>query len=254
MLLSSVAQAADDLPVLHWCLDHFPRFHEFQRPDRPVGASVDLMQELARRAGFRIEYSPRTPVARCFRQIASGEADLMTNLNKTPEREALMQMFPYSERIPESLYLRGDDPRTISQLSQLEHLTLATVRNYAYHPDLMTLVRNLGASHQLEVASIAAGFDVLAKGRVDGLIVPRYSSLDYLYNTPRLHQKFKRAPLMLKTAKPQFIYIGFSRHSRQPQLAAVIEKTIAEMMADGTVRRLYAPDASQADLSVLVGN
>ncbi|WP_051686059.1 substrate-binding periplasmic protein [Rheinheimera texasensis] len=254
MLLSSAVQAADDRPVLHWCLDHFPRFHEFQRPDRPVGASVDLMQELARRAGFRIEYSPRTPVARCFRQIASGEADLMTNLNKTPEREALMLMFPYSERIPESLYQRGDDPRTINQLSQLEHLTLATVRNYAYHPDLMTLVRNLGSNRQLEVPSIAAGFDVLAKGRVDGLIVPRYSSLDYLYNTPRLHQKFKRAPLMLKTATPQFIYIGFSRHSRHPQLAAVIEKTIAEMMADGTVSRLYAPDASQADLSVLVGN
>lgn len=252
--MSSVAQAADDQPVLHWCLDHFPRFHEFQRPDRPVGASVDLMQELAHRAGFRIEYSPRTPVARCFRQIENGEADLMTNLNRTAEREALMQMFPYSERIPESLYQRGDDPRTINQLSQLEHLTLATVRNYAYHPDLMTLVRNLGSNRQLEVPSIAAGFDVLAKGRVDGLIVPRYSSLDYLYNTPRLHQKFKRAPLMLKTATPQFIYIGFSRRSRHPQLAAVIEKTIAEMMADGTVSRLYAPDASQADLSVLVGN
>jgi len=240
--------------VLHWCLDHFPRFHEFQRPDRPVGPSVDLMQELARRAGFTLEFSPRTPVARCFRQMASGEADLMTNLNKTPDREALMQMFPYSERIPESLYQRADDHRTINQLSQLEHLTLATVRNYAYHPDLMTLIRNLGPHRQLEIASIAAGFDVLAKGRVDGLVVPRFSSLDYLYNTPRLHQKFKRAPLMLKTATPQFIYIGFSRHSRHPELADVVSRTIAEMMADGTVGRLYAPDASQADLSVLAGN
>lgn len=247
-------QAADDKPVLYWFLDHFPRFHEFQRPDRPVGASVDLMQELARRAGFTIEFSPRTPVARCFRQMASGEADLMTNLNKTPEREALMQMFPYSERVPESLYQRGDDPRTINQLSQLEHLTLATVRNYAYHPDLMTLIRHLGPHRQVEVASIAAGFDVLAKGRVDGLIVPRFSSLDYLYNTPRLHLKFKRAPLMLKTATPQFIYIGFSRYSRHAKLAGVIERTIAEMMADGTVSRLYAPDAAQTDLSILVGN
>ena len=247
-------QAADDQPVLHWCLDHFPRFHEFQRPDRPVGASVDLMQELARRAGFRLEYSPRTPVARCFRQMASGEADLMTNLNKTPEREAVMQMFPYSERIPESLYQRGDDPRTINQLSQLEHLTLATVRNYAYHADLMTMLRRSGPDRIVEVASIAAGFDVLAKGRVDGLIVPRFSSTDYLFNTPRLHQKFKRAPLMLKTATPQFIYIGFSRHSRHPGLAAIVQKTIQDMMADGTVTRLYAPDARQADLSVLVRN
>jgi hypothetical protein len=34
----------------------------------------------------------------------------------------------------------------------------------------------------------------------------------------------------------------------------VIERTIAEMMADGTVSRLYAPDAAQTDVSILVGN
>lgn len=210
------------------------------------------MQELAKRAGFQLKFSPRTPVARCFRQMASGEADLMTNLNKTTERAALMQMFPYSERIPESLYLRGEDGRTINQLSQLEHLTLATVRNYAYHPDLMNMLRHNGTDRIVNVDSIPAGFELLAKGRVDGLIVPRFSSTDYLYHTPRLHQKFKRAPLTLKTTTPQFIYIGFSRHSRYPAMAEVLQKTIQQMVDDGTVARLYAPDASQADLSVLV--
>ncbi len=245
------AQAAEPLPVLRWCLDHFPRFHEFHRPDQPVGPSVDLMQELAKRAGFVLEYSPRTPAARCFRQMETGEADLMSNLNKTPEREASMQLFPYSERVAETLYLRGDDPRNIRQLSQLDRLTLVAVRNYTYHPDLMDLLRQRPAEQRIEVNSIADGFQLLEKGRIDGLLVPTVSSLDYLHSTPRLHQQFKRAPLELKFSTPQYIHIGFSRHSKHPELASRIAEQVAAMMADGTVARLYQQHIGP-DTSVLV--
>lgn len=238
--------------MLRWCLDHFPRFHEFHGRNPPVGASVDLMQELARRVGFRIEYSQQIPLARCFRQIAAGETDLITNLNKTPEREALMQMFPYSESIPEAIYQRGEDDREISQLNQLNRLTVATVRNYTYHPGVMTLIHNHAGKQLMEVDSIANGFEALAKERVDALIVPRYSSLDYLHNTSRLHQKFKRAPLLLKTTVPRYVYIGFSRKSRHPELAGAIADTLKQMMADGTVQRLYAPDAKEVEQLVLV--
>ena len=120
MAPSSYAQVNEqEKPVLRWCLDHFPGFHEFQGR-LPAGPSVEVMAELARRAGFRIEYSTRTPLARCFRQMATGDADIMTNLNFTEERAAFMHMMPYSERIPESLYLRADDKRLVDQLSQLD--------------------------------------------------------------------------------------------------------------------------------------
>lgn len=251
-MLSSTTLAADEQPVLRWCLDHFPRFHEFHGDNPPVGASVDLMQELAKRVGFRIEYSQQIPLARCFRQLASGEMDLITNLNKTPEREALMLMFPYSQSIPEAVYQRGEDNRTISQVNQLNRLTVATVRNYTYHPAVMSLIHDHAGKHLMEVDSIASGFETLAKGRVDALIVPRYSSLDYLHNTSRLHQKFKRAPLILHTDPPRFVYIGFSKKSRHPELADAISRTLQQMMTDGTVRRLYAPDAKEVEQLVLV--
>ena len=251
-MLSSAALAADEQPVLRWCLDHFPRFHEFHGVNQPIGASVDLMQELAKRVGFRIEYSPQIPLARCFKLIENGEMDLITNLNKTPERAAFMLMFPYSQSIPEAIYQRGDDHRAITQVNQLNRLTVATVRHYTYHPLVMRLIRDHAGKRLMEVDSIASGFETLAKGRVDALIVPRYSSLDYLHHTSRLHQQFKRAPLNLETDPPRFVYIGFSKKSRHPELADAISRTLQQMMTDGTVRRLYAPDAKEVEQLVLV--
>lgn len=59
-------------PQLLWCLDHFSRFHHYENVTTPYGPSVDLMQELARRAGFTLVFTPQTPVARCLRLMAEG--------------------------------------------------------------------------------------------------------------------------------------------------------------------------------------
>jgi ABC-type amino acid transport substrate-binding protein len=237
-------------PVLHWCLDHFPRFHEFHGRNPPIGPSVDLMQELALRAGFELKYSSRTPVARCFRQMGTGEADLMVNLNHNAEREQLMFMLPYNENIPESLYLQASDPRKIEQLSQLSQLRMVTVRNYTYSATLMTLLKS--QRHHLEVDSIAAGFELLRKGRVDGVIVPTQSSLEVIRNNAQLHYKFRKAALSFKFPERRYVHIGFSRHSKHPEMKAKLEQAINSMMQDGTVQRLYRIDQEKIGPTFLV--
>ncbi len=238
-----------DKPVLRWCLDHFPGFHEFNGR-LPSGPSVEVMQELARRAGFTIQYSTRTPVARCFRQMETGDADIMTNLNATPEREQWMFMMPYSERIAESLYLRADDNRLIDQLSQLDPLTLVVIRNYAYHPSLQALIKS--RKQHIEVDSVAAGFELLAKGRVEGLIAPTFSSLEVLKKNPHLHQVFRKAQLQMKFSNPQYIYVGLSKRSPHAQMHPLLTSTLAAMMADGTIKALYDKQAELIELNVLL--
>ncbi len=238
LLTGLSAQAEVPKPQLRWCLDHFPRFHEFHGRNKPIGPSVAVMEELAQRAGFALEYSSRTPLARCFRQIENGDSDLMINLNFTPERAEMMYLFPYNETIPETLYLRGDDMRFIDQLSQLTPLILVTVRNYSYNPTLMALM-NDQSQHHIEVDSISAGFELLLKKRVDGLIVPTQSSLNVIRNQPKLHYQFRKANLTFRFANKRFINIGLSKKSKHLYLKEKIEKTVAQMMADGTVQRLY---------------
>lgn len=238
LLPSAVAEPVVKKPLLHWCLDHFPRFHEFHGEGMPTGPSVALMQELANRVGFELSYSPKTPIARCFRDMGTGHADLMINLNFTDERDRLMYLFPYNETIPESLYLRRNDLRLIDQISQLSPLILVTVRNYIYNPTLMALIKNQKEQH-IEVDSIEAGFELLRKGRVDGLIVPTQSSLEVIRNNPALHYQFRKAALTFKFGQPRYINIGFSRKSKYLYLQSQIEQAVASMKDDGTVERLY---------------
>jgi polar amino acid transport system substrate-binding protein len=254
LLQSNIAFAhnqEEDKPVLRWCLDHFPGFHEFNGRV-PAGPSVEVMQELARRAGFTLEYSTRTPVARCFRQMSAGDTDLMTNLNFTEERDAMMYLMPYSERIPESLYLRADDKRLVDQLSQLDPLTLVTIRNYAYHPSIQALIKS--RKQHIEVDSVAAGFELLAKGRVDGLVAPTFSSLDVLQKSPHLHRVFRKAPLQMKFNNPQFIFVGLSKRSPHAAMHDLLTKTLAEMMADGTITKLYNKQAELIRRDILLYN
>lgn len=238
-LLGLPAVAEVPKPQLNWCLDHFPSFHEFHGQNKPVGASVDLMEELARRSGFTLVYKERTPVARCFRQMENGESDLMTNLNFTPERAEIMHLLPYAETIPETLYLKADDTRFIDQLSQLSSLVLVTVRNYSFYNPALLALFEAQPERRIEVDSIAAGFELLRKGRVDGLIVPTQSSLELIRSQPQLHYQFRKASLTFKFPTKRYINIGLSKKSKHLYLKEKIESTLKQMMEDGTVQRLY---------------
>ncbi len=240
LLAFSRLAAATETPVLTWCLDHFSRFHAYENTKAPYGPSVDLMQELAKRAGFQLKFSPRTPSARCFRQMETGEADLMSNLNFTEERAEYMYLMPYNERIPESLYLKANDPRQIRSFNQLESLALATVRNYTYHPSLMQLIKT--SKRHVEIDSIEIGFEMLQRGRVDALVVPTQSSLDVIADHPPLHYQFKRAPVDFSVVEKRFINIALSKKSPHLELKGRIERAVESMVQDGTVKKLYAFD------------
>ena len=240
LLVFSRLAAATETPVLTWCLDHFSRFHAYETGKKPYGPSVDLMQELAKRAGFQLQFSPKTPSARCFRQMQTGEADLMSNLNFTEERADYMYLLPYNERIPESLYLKAADHRQIRSFNQLSSLTLATVRNYTYHPSLMQLIKT--SKRHVEIDSIETGFEMLLRNRVDGLVVPTQSSLDVIADKAELRYQFKRAPVDFSVVEKRFINIGLSKKSSHLALKSRIEQAIESMVQDGTVKKLYAFD------------
>ena len=239
LVLPRLATAAQT-PVLTWCLDHFSRFHAYETGKAPYGPSVDLMQELASRAGFQLKFSPKTPSARCFRQMQTGEADLMSNLNFTEERAEYMYLLPYNERIPESLYLKSSDRRLILSFGQLESLSLATVRNYAYHPGLMLVLKT--SKRHVEIDSIETGFEMLQRGRVDALVVPTQSSLDVIADHKEMHFQFKRAPIDFSVVEKRFINIGLSKKSPHLALKDRIEQALDSMVQDGTVKKLYAFD------------
>ena len=233
-------------PQLLWCLDHFPRFHHYEDVNTPFGPSVDLMQELAKRAGFSLVFTPRTAVSRCFRLMAEGKVDLMSNLKFSAERDAIMHMLPYNDTVPESLFLRADDKRRIDSEAQLQQLTLVTIRGYLYSPAMMALLEQK-QRHVVEVDSIESGLEMVFRQRVDGLVAPTVSTTNAIDNTAGYAHRFRRAAIDLSRGQPSYIHIGLSRLSPHATLADKLRDELAAMIADGTVARLYA-EPTQAPL------
>jgi polar amino acid transport system substrate-binding protein len=225
-------------PQLVWCLDHFSRFHHYEDVSEPYGPSVDLMRELARRANFKLAFTPRTTLARCFRLLADGQADLMSNLRYSPERDSIMFMLPYNKTMPESLFLRFDDQRQIDNTNQLRHLAIARIRGYLYSPAAMTYLQQ-HPRQIIDVDSIEAALEMVLRGRVDGVIAPTVSTTDAINNTAGYTHRFRKAGLDFDQNNASYIHIGLSRNSPHKALEPELRKHLNNMIKDGTIARLY---------------
>ena len=233
-----VAQAAAKKPALTWCLDHFSRFHHYEDVTTPYGPSVELMQELARRSGFTLLFTPRTPVSRCFRLMAEGKVDLMSNLKHSPDRAEIMFLLPYETTVAESVFLRRDDLRRLTHYSQLKNFTVASIRGYLFSKATMQFLKQ-NSSHVAEVDSIESGLEMLYRGRVDALISPTVSTSEAIFSISAYQDRFRIAALEMGADEIEHINIGLSRFSPHQELLPVIAAQLKAMQRDGTVKRLY---------------
>ena len=134
---------------------------------------------------------------------------------------------------------RSSSDFTVTLLNSPVNNAFAIAGGYVYVTRQLMALMNDQSQHHIEVDSIAAGFELLHKKRVDGLIVPTQSSLEVIRNQPELHYQFRKANLTFKFPTKRYINIGLSKKSKHLYLKEKIENTVAQMLADGTVQRLY---------------
>lgn len=237
-------------PTLVWCLDHFPHFHEYDSGDTPTGPSVELIQELARRAGFQLSFTPRTNLARCLKLMEQGEVDLMTNLRYSDERNQFMYLLPYSNNVAESLFLRIADNRLIDSKAQLRSLTLATLRHYLYNPATMALIAE-ESRHIAQVDSIEVALEMLLRKRIDGLVAPTISTTEAINAVSSYQQRFKIAPLDFSGNTPNNIHLAIARNSPNAALQPLLQHHLQTMIDDGTVERLIRNPENRPDVNEL---
>ena len=228
-------------PVLRWCLDHFPGFHEFHGNNRqPVGPSVDMMQELARRADFRLHILGKTPSSRCLKQLADGEMDVMTNLLYSARQARQLTLIRFASRHPDRLYLAAHDVRPISQLTQLSHLSLVTVRNLGLHPAIQQFISTVPDQQKQQVSSTLTALQMVARRRVDGALLPPTQVRQLFSQQPELASQVREVKFHSDDIVPQDVYIGLSRQLQDPALEQRIRTALLEMKKDGTMQRIFA--------------
>lgn len=249
-LPGDVGTAVSEPPQLIWCLDHFPYFHEYDDSDTPTGPSVQLMQELARRAGFTLQFTPRTSLARCLRLMEQGEVDLMSNLKYSDERHQYMHLLQYSNNVAESLFMRINDPRLIENQTQLRGLMLATIRHLLYNPATMAMIAE-ESRHIAEVDSVEVGLEMILRNRVDGMVAPTISTTEAINAISSYQQRFKIAPIDFSSNTPNNIHLAIARNSRHAGLEPLLRRHLQAMIDDGTVASLTPNLQNYAELNEL---
>jgi len=240
LLCAAVQANATDQPVLRWCMDHFPGMHEFHHNSRqPVGPSVEMMQELASRAGFRLQMSGKTPASRCLKQLADGEADLMTNLLYSAKRADSVILIRFAGRNPDRLYLAANDPRRITALPQLTSLSIVTVRGFGLHPTLQQVLDALPAAQKQQVQSTEIALQMVAKGRADATLLPVTQVSQIFRQQPDLASQLREVAFTIDKVVPQNVHLGLSRKVTDPAIEARIRSALQQMKQDGTLARMF---------------
>ena len=239
---ASPAQAtpAQATPVLRWCMDHFTGFHEFHgNSATPVGPSVDMMQELAKRAGFSLKTTGRTPSRRCLKQLAEGDAELMTNLLYSVNSAASLTLIRFASRHPDRLYLQSSHTGHITDLAQLNSLSLVTVQGFGLHPAIQQVVNALPQGQKQRVKSTETALFMVARGRADGALLPTSQVQRIFRQQPALQLQLREVSFNKDVVVPQDVYLGLSRHLPDPTLEERIRRTLIEMKNDGSLQRLF---------------
>lgn len=238
LLAASINQAEANSP-LRWCLDHFPRLHEFDAKGwYPTGPSVDMMRELARRSHFELQISKQTPIARCLKDLASGETDVMVNLLHNEERARNFILIRFASRVPDQLYLPKSTTKPVVLLSQLNGLSLVVVRGFRLHPKLQSIADALPAGQIQYVDSTLNALKLVAKGRVDGALLSPDLVKTVMSGHADLANQLKTVKFNDDDVQPEDIFIALSRGLQHLDTEHKLRAALLEMQQDGTLQRI----------------
>lgn len=176
-LLISILALASPLAAepLRLVSDDWPPY-EYRDPSsgEVTGFSTELIRAVLRKLNQAVAPVLVYPWARAEREVRTGNADGIYTLTRTAERLDFLY-FPEEPLHTDTgtLFVRRDQLPSppISGVSDLSRLSLATVRGYAYSPEILAI---LASSDQVtEVSDETQLFGMLARGRVDAVLTYR---------------------------------------------------------------------------------
>jgi diguanylate cyclase (GGDEF)-like protein/PAS domain S-box-containing protein len=166
----AAAPARDDQKTLIAVFpSHFPPIFYTTKNDVPTGFGIEVMEEIAARAGLRISYRSMPTWQATYAALQMGQADLIPNLGITPKRQEHADFSLPIIRMPISLYVRAGLPeiRGLRDLAD-QNRTVATIKFNVGE----VLLKDYAGPPQRSYGSIREAFVALQNSEVDALIYP----------------------------------------------------------------------------------
>lgn len=195
------------------------------------GIDRELLQELSSRTGIDI-YLLRYPFMRALQDMQGGRVDLLTSLAKTPARSRYIGYLstPYYQCHP-AFYGLPALAKQVRRYADLKGKTIGYVRGSVYFEPF----DSDASLHKNAVLNESQLPGKLLKQRND-LFIGTDCQVSYA-----LHEMGLSQQIVATTYQPDHnvdLYIGYSKAAGIEQEVALLDKALAEMIAEGWVARL----------------
>lgn len=207
------------------------RINDSKSPSGFTGVDIDLTHRLAEALGIAIEIQ-RCPWARALEQMSTGQADMITGVALTPQREAFMHYVPVSYGTVQPVFFtqKGRAGR-VRSYEDLIGPSVGYSLNSAYFEPFNSdsRINKIGISTEIQL------LHMLALKRIDITIG---TDPNIFYDIARLGYRNVLEPTVWQPSVKTELYIALSRKSPIMAFSRQIEETLKRLLTDGTVDRI----------------
>ncbi len=199
-----------------------------------TGAYAEIMRELARRLGRRLDIQP-CPLKRCLAMLEGGTADVGIGLKENPERAAYLHFLHASYRhgvADRVFWVRRGDADRIRRYEDLAGLRIGVVASGAY---FARFDADSGIDKEIAQGN-EANLRKLVLGRLDAVLIPEDQALVLLHRLD-LQGKLEAAKFRVQDLAPRSIAVA--RSSAAVHLLPQMEAAMTAMRRDGTLAAIY---------------
>jgi len=228
------AYGTADHDVLRVPISPYPPWRIIDDDGRITGIDVEVMQELCRRMGLKLEME-QAPFARCLLLLEHGDMDMGASLQKRPERELYLQYLtpPYILGSDKVFYVLRGSGVQIRSYSDLQGLRVGVTPGTKYFPrfDNDKTLNKVAAKDYGHLITMLEGH------RIDAFV---YSASvgDYLVMINDCSHKIVHSPY--RFTKALHGYLAISRHSPLASRLEEFNRHLQQMIDEGVVEHIMA--------------
>jgi polar amino acid transport system substrate-binding protein len=207
------------------------RINDEKSPSGFRGIDIDITNKLSEALGITIEIQHH-PWARALELMRSGQADMITGIAYTPERETFMHYVPISYySVRPVFYTQKGKGHLTQSYNDLYGPSVGYSLNSAYFEPFNsdTKINKVGLSKEEQL------LQVLALGRIDIIIG---TDPNISYDVARLGYRDVLEPTTYQPPNKTELFIALSRKSRAIDIAVDIEKVLRLLKANGYIDKI----------------
>ena len=167
-------------PIVVVFPENFPPEYQLTPEGEPFGYAIEIMDEVARRAGLTIRYQPVKNWTQVFQQFENQQADMIPNIGITEQRAEQFHFSQPYESFDIRIFIRKEDSE-IKNLADLKNgQACTTIHNVANQ-----FAKNLQLTRVTEFSQC---IQMLETKQIDAILMPEVVARHLLFEQPLQHQ------------------------------------------------------------------